>query len=277
MTAEAPLQRFKLSLHYDGTDFHGWQIQAVERTVQGDLEAALTRLTGARRPVVGSGRTDAGVHAVGQVASVDLPPRWTARELRRALNAVLPGDVWVSEARTVRRDFHPRYHATRRTYVYRLGLEPEAHGPFYRRRCWPVEEEVDGALLDAAAAALPGTRSFQAFAKAGQPERGYLCAVEEARWEGWSLGSQLRIAADRYLHHMVRYLVGTMVDVARGRRPLEEMEALLRDPAGPERTSPPAPPQGLFLARVEYPPEVEPPSPDGQAAGVDPRSRPFLP
>ena len=249
------VSRLKLLLHYDGARFHGWQSQPDVRTVQGEVEAAVERLTGRRRPVVGSGRTDTGVHATGQVASVDVPAeRWPAERFLTAMNAVLPDDVWVADVRAVGLGFHPRYDAIARTYVYRLGLEPDAFSPFHRPWCWPLRERVDRDLLRAAAEAVPGERSFEAFAKSGQPERGTRCHVRHAAWVPWDgPGIALTVTADRYLHHMVRYLVGTMVDVARGRRPLSDMAALLGAQGGDVETSPPAPPEGLFLARVEYP------------------------
>ena len=245
--------RLLLVLHYDGSGFHGWQVQPGLRTVQGELQDALGRLAGSPRTAVASGRTDTGVHALGQVVSVDLPVRWTPQELRRALNAVLPRDIWVQEARVAAPDFHPRYDAVARTYEYRLGTAPGSRSPFHRRWCWALARPVEAAALREAAAPLPGPHSFRAFAKAGQPERGERCVVREARWEAWPpLGLRFVITADRYLHHMVRYLVGTMVEMARGRRPVEDMQALLSGAPGVE-TSPPAPPEGLFLARVEYP------------------------
>lgn len=247
--------RLQIVLHYDGASFHGWQVQPDQRTVQGELQAALARLSGAERTVTGSGRTDAGVHATGQVASVVLPRRWSPAELHRALNAVLPQDVWVQAVREVDPGFHARYDALRRTYRYRVGTAAESRSPFHRGWCWPLGSELDRELLHRAASLLPGRRSFQAFAKAGQPERGYVCSVERAGWMAWPLGVELEITADRYLHHMVRYLVGTMVDVARGRRPLAEMDDLLQG-RGDLQTSPPAPAQGLFLAAVEYPDDV---------------------
>lgn len=249
--------RLRLTLQYDGSGFHGWQVQREERTVQGALESALERLTGARRSVLGSGRTDTGVHATAQVASVDVPARWSAPELHRALNAVLPRDIWIMEVRRAAPGFHPRYDAVARTYAYWLGTAPESRSPFHRRWCWPLCQPVEPALLEAAAEPLIGGHSFRAFAKAGQPERGHRCVVRVARWEPWAgLGHVFTVTADRYLHHMVRYLVGTMVDIARERRPLGDMRALLSG-EGPElETSPPAPPEGLFLTRVEYPEEV---------------------
>jgi tRNA pseudouridine38-40 synthase len=253
---EAPDQvRLLLTVQYDGADFHGWQLQPERRTVQGALEQALSRLVDRPCTVLGSGRTDTGVHALGQVASVDVPAKWSAAELLRALNATLPDDVWIEAIRGVPPQFHPRYDAVARTYVYDVGTHPSAASPFHRRWCWALADELDGSLLEEGARPLPGRHSFEGFAKSGQPERGEECTVASAAWSEWRLGFRFTITADRYLHHMVRYLVGTMVDVARTRRPLSDMPRLL---AGkPELvTSPPAPPQGLFLTRVEYPERV---------------------
>lgn len=263
MTPGEEVHRFKLTIHYDGTRFHGWQVQAAQRTVQGEMEAAVERLTQRHRTVLGSGRTDSGVHATGQVASVDVPVRWSPPELRTSMNAVLPRDVWVAAVDAVDPGFHPRFHATARTYEYRLGLADAAASPFQRPWCWALEDPVDLSALREAAALLPGERSFRAFAKSGQPHRGHRCRVRDAAWSEWTgLGMIFRMTADRYLHRMVRYLVGTMVDVARGRRPLEEMASLLDDSESELVTSPPAPPEGLFLVRVEYPPDAEAPRSD---------------
>jgi tRNA pseudouridine38-40 synthase len=208
------------------------------------------------------------VHATGQVASVDMPTRWQPAELHRALNAVLPPDVWVQDVHPARPDFHPRYDASARTYVYRIGTRPEARSPFHRPWCWALGEPVDRASLSTCAAALPGTHSFRAFAKAGQPERGHRCTVARATWDRWALGDRFTITADRYLHHMVRYLVGTMVEIARGRRPARDLPALLAADTDLE-TSPPAPPEGLFLARVEYSDhvrDVDPKTPESRSS-----------
>jgi tRNA pseudouridine38-40 synthase len=244
-------RRIKLTLHYDGREFRGWQTQPGERTVQGELEGALSRLTAGPVSVLGAGRTDRGVHATGQVASAELPASWGPAEVRRALNAILPRDVWVAEAEEVPLAFHARYDAVAREYEYRVGTVEWSRSPFVRGTCWALGEALESGLLAEAAALLPGRHSFRAFAKAGQPERGELCTVLASAWERWEAGPLYRVRADRFLHHMVRYLVGTMVAVARGRRPLAEMAGLLRGEPGLE-TSPPAPAEGLFLTRVEY-------------------------
>lgn len=247
-------RRFRLTLHYDGSYLMGWQLQPRGRTVQGEIEDALKKITGARYPVIGSGRTDSGVHATGQVAAVTLPSRWDVPELHRALNALLPSDIWVEAVEQVPGHFHPRFHAVARSYRYQVGLAPESASPFYRPWCWPLVQELDPALLQQAAAFIPGEHSFRAFAKSGQEHRGDMCRVAEAGWTPWgAVGLAFTITANRFLHHMVRYLVGTMVEVGLGRRPLEDMAELLSE-AGTEKVmSPPAPPEGLFLSGVHYP------------------------
>jgi len=253
---EAPdAHRLLLTVHYDGTAFHGWQLQPDRRTVQGVVQDALSRLAVRPCTVLASGRTDTGVHALGQAVAADMPAHWSPAKLRRSLNALLPDDVWVESVAEVSPDFHPRYDALARTYTYQVGTDASAASPFERRWCWPLGEELDPALLDEVAALLVGRHSFAAFAKSGQPERGEACTVAAARWERWRLGHRFTITADRYLHHMVRYLVGTQVDVALGHRPASDVPRLLaKDPE--LVTSPPAPPQGLFLTRVEYPESV---------------------
>lgn len=253
----ADTHRICLTLHYDGAAFFGWQLQPDARTVQGELERVLTRLFAAPARVIGSGRTDRGVHATGQVAVVDAPAKWTAESLRRALAALLPDDVWVVDAREVPERFHPRYGAVARSYVYRVGLEPVTRSPFHARWCWPVVATLHADAMARATAMLRGEHSFVAFAKAGQEERGDRCEVHEARWREWpGLGMQFEVTANRFLHHMVRYLVGTLVEVGRGTRAPEEMAALLDPAASGLVTSPPAPPEGLFLRRVDYPAEA---------------------
>jgi tRNA pseudouridine38-40 synthase len=250
-----PTHRIRFTVEYDGKDFFGWQLQPDQRTVQGELERVLGRLLNRPARIIGSGRTDRGVHATGQVAAVDAPARWSAHALQRAMNALLPDDVWVAEASIAAPDFHPRYDAISRAYVYRVGLAPRSASPFHARWCWPLRRELDVAAMQEASAMLLGDHSFLAFAKAGQEERGDRCIVTHARWEEWpGLGVEFHIAANRFLHHMVRYLVGTLVDIGQGVRPGTDIAALLHHAPGLE-TSPPAPPEGLFLRAVRYPGE----------------------
>jgi tRNA pseudouridine38-40 synthase len=243
-----------LLLQYDGGAFAGWQRQKADRTVQADLESALERLVGRRTPVVGAGRTDAGVHALGQAAAALVPEQWRANELVRALNASLPADVRVIDACRMRPGFNPRRDATERTYCYRIGLDPLARSPFRRHWEWALSPPFDVERAGRAAALLAGVHGFRALSSAGQERAHYRCRVDEARWErrpdgaGW----EFWITADRFLHRMVRFLVGTMTDIARGRRAVEDLAALL-DHDDNQGASPPAPPEGLFLVSVRYP------------------------
>lgn len=244
-------RRIKLTLHYDGAGFFGWQVQPGVRTVQAELEAALSRLADRPITVIAAGRTDRGVHATGQVASALVPDKWNAANLLRSLNAILPHDIWIASAEEVSPEFHARYDAVSRSYIYRVGTVAESFSPFQRRWCWPQRDALELARLQDAAQRFIGTHSFIAFAKTGQPERGQSCTVTQADWSEWQCGVQFDVTANRFLHHMVRYMVGTMVDVALQRRPPSDIDRLLREPGGLE-TSPPAPPEGLFLSHVEY-------------------------
>jgi len=247
----------QLVLHYDGSGFSGWQRQPEQRTVQGVVEQALERLCGRHTPAVGSGRTDAGVHARGQAVGVRVPEKWTPDALRRALNAILPDDIWVAAAHEMRPDFHARYSATSRRYNYYVGTDDAARSPFRRRTEHAFDFPLDRAALSAAAQSVLGSHSFRAFAVKGTaPEHDqHECDVQVARWDERPGGLVFEIEADRFLHHMVRFLVGTMLDVASGRRPLGDVSALLAAQDNQD-VSPPVPANALFLEWVRYPREL---------------------
>lgn len=249
-----PERTVQLVLHYDGAGFSGWQRQPATRTVQGVLESALERLCNAPVGALGAGRTDAGVHARGQAVGVRVPLRWDAAELRRALNAVLPADIWVADAVEMCDAFHARYSATGRRYSYQIGLDRESHSPFRSRWEWAIGAPLDCVALRSCATALVGTHCFRAFAVRGTapPEDDHRCTIVDASWHDRPGGLVFEIEANRFLHHMVRFLVGTMIDAARGRRPATDVATLLvaSDNAS---TSPPAPPHALFLDVVRYP------------------------
>ena len=244
----------QLVLHYDGSGFAGWQRQSVERTVQGVLEESLMRLCQEPTPAVGAGRTDAGVHARGQAVGVKVPDRWTPAELRRALNAVLPSDVWVAASLEMHPRFHARYSATTRRYSYYVGTDEQANSPFRSRWEWAIARAMRRPALDAAAGAIVGEHAFRAFAVRGTaPENDdHRCVVRCARWRDREGGIVFEIEANRFLHHMVRFLVGTMIDIASGRRDEDTMTRLLTTDDNRD-VSPPAPAHALFLDRVEYP------------------------
>jgi tRNA pseudouridine38-40 synthase len=249
----------QLVLHYDGAGFAGWQRQPETRTVQGVLEAALTRLCNRETQARGAGRTDAGVHARGQAVGTVVPDAWTAQRLRRALNAILPNDVWVAAAHEMRAGFHARYDAIARRYSYRIGTDEASRSPFRRRYEWCLEDRLDGTVLREAADAIRGEHCFRAYAVQGTaPESDdHRCDVTAAHWCDAADRSAIvfEIEANRFLHHMVRFLVGTMVDAARGRRHPGDVARLLSASDNSE-TSAPAPAHALVLERVTYPADL---------------------
>lgn len=245
-------------LHYDGAGFVGWQRQPTGRSVQGEVEEVLERLCRRRVVVTGAGRTDAGVHALGQAASFTAAG-WSGGTdaLRRAMNALLPREVWVEQVRAMRSGFHARRDATARRYRYVIGTDAACRSPFRRPFEWPLGRPLDLDALRGAAALLPGEHVFRGLAAAGAASPDYRCRVALADWAPRTDGAGVTftIEADRFLHRMVRFLVGVMVDIALGRRPGTDMRNLLAA-ADNQAASPPAPPEGLYLLSVRYPPEL---------------------
>ena len=210
-------------------DSAGGSASRSQRTVQGVLEEALERLCAAPIAALGSGRTDAGVHARGQAVGVRVPERWErVQKLRRALNAILPPDVWVATAAEMRDEFHARYSAVSRRYSYYVGTDDEAHSPFRGRYELAFGQPFERGALDAAAAHLEGDHCFRGFAVLGTAPAhdDHDCRVTDARWRDRPGGLVFEIEANRFLHHMVRFLVGTMLDIATGRRPLADLARL---------------------------------------------------
>jgi tRNA pseudouridine38-40 synthase len=249
----------QLVLHYDGAGFAGWQRQPETRTVQGVLEAALTRLCNRETKAIGAGRTDAGVHARGQAVGAVVPEAWPAGRLRRALNAILPQEIWVAAAYDMAPEFHARYSALARRYSYRIGIAETSRSPFRQRYEWYVEDRLDGAVLRDAADAIRGEHCFRAYAVRGTaPDTDdHRCEIAEAHWcDALDGGAVIfEIEANRFLHHMVRFLVGTMVDAARGRRDPGDVARLLTAQDNSD-TSAPAPAHALVLERVTYPADL---------------------
>jgi len=245
---------FLATLEFEGTNFAGWQRQRAGRTVQQELESVLARLAGQPVRVHAAGRTDAGVHAFGMATSFVVPDRWTPDALQKAMNALLPNDCCVSDVREARAGFHARKCAVERRYEYRIGTDESARSPFRCRYEWALGQPLDLARLQAAARPLVGRHEFGAFAVKGHLRPHTRCEVRRAAWSARvdATGVRLEVAADRFLHHMVRILTSTMVDVALGRRPLDDMNRLLVGEPG-VRASAPAPPEGLFFVEAIYP------------------------
>jgi tRNA pseudouridine38-40 synthase len=251
------MARYQLTLAYDGTEFFGSQRQASKRTVQGELEKALTKLGWTGRSVILSGRTDTGVHATGQVASVDL--HWSHPDdgLLRALNAALPSDLAVHQAQIAGPKFHPRFDASSRCYRYLLFCQPLRH-PIRERFAWRVWPEINPDLLAAASRLFVGKHDFSAFGSPTTPKGTTVRTVMKAGWmqvEGdeW----QFEVQADAFLYRIVRRLVFVQVVVAQGKLSGEAVARSLAEPvpAGKRSEIPSglAPAHGLTLVEVTYP------------------------
>lgn len=247
--------RYRAKIEYDGTDFLGFQIQARGRTVQGELEKAIERITQKQVRVLGAGRTDAGVHASGQVIAFDVSWRHADHELHRALNAVLPRDIAIRHLTTSYPAFHPRFDAKWRQYRYTI-LNKPIRSPLWARNAFHVAEPLNVEAMGEASQSLVGSRDFAAFGKPTQGES-TVRHVMQAEWfvehprdiEGELLIFEIR--ANAFLYRMVRNVVGTLVRVGLGVQAPDEIAALLetKDRAA---AGPPAPPCGLCLVKVEY-------------------------
>ena len=238
-----------MTIQYDGTDFYGWQVQAKGRTVQGDIEKALSIIYPDEKiTLFGAGRTDAGVHALGITANVKLPSKLSSNELLQALNGNLNQDVRIDSTEEVEDDFHARFSATAREYEYRF---VKLFSPVSRNYTTPLKWEIDKNLLNECAELLPGKHDFTSFCKATAEVDNKICTVFFSNWEESDEMLIFKIKANRFLQHMVRYLAGTMLEVARGRYALSDFNSLLRNKKT-KAVVVRAPARGLYLKKVYY-------------------------
>lgn len=247
------MKKFMAVIEYDGTHYHGWQLQKSLRTIQGSLEQSLERIVGHQARVHGAGRTDAGVHAVGQVAHFLSDWSRSLHELHRGWNALLPEDISVRRLALVPEDFHARHSALSKSYSYRILNQP-LRSPLIRYYCWHVPRALNLSRLETAASSLLGVHDFAAF---GSPTDGTPSTVREildARWDRDESEGVLTfsVRGTGFLRHMIRSLVGTLIQVGRGRMSASHFSIVLKS-CDRSQAGPTAPAHGLCLDSVDYP------------------------
>jgi len=240
--------RFRLGIEYEGTEYCGWQFQAGQRTIQGEIERALQVALREKIAVIGAGRTDSGVHARGQVAHFNTAQEFECGILERSLNGILPRDIRIAEVAPVDDKFHARYSARQREYCYYISRKPSA---LLRSFSWFIPVPLDLQAMNLAARELIGIKNFRSFSRTDTEVTNFNCNVNYAAWLEQDSLLLFRIRADRFLYGMVRALVGTMVDIGKGRRAGSDIQKVLsaedRRLAGEA-----APARGLILEKVYY-------------------------
>jgi tRNA pseudouridine38-40 synthase len=247
------MRRIRITVSYDGTCYHGWQIQPALPTIQGAIQDVLGRIEGAQIQVTGSGRTDAGVHALAQVAAFDLNNPIPCDNLRRAMNRVLPRDIRVLEAAETRPDFHPRYHAVAKTYEYRI-WRAEVCPPFERLYVHHHPYPLDERCMAELAPLIEGAHDFSAFAAADDADvlgRSKVRHIFSSCLQRSGDRLIYRVRGSGFLKHMVRNIVGVLLEAGKGNLNGAGLEARL-EPGCSIRPGPTAPARGLFLIGVEY-------------------------
>jgi tRNA pseudouridine38-40 synthase len=244
------MRNLKLTVAYDGTDFHGWQIQPQVRTVQGELTQALSRLFNHEVNVKGSGRTDAGVHAHGQVANVETVRSMNTNAVLRGVNALLPDQVRVISVEEVAAEFHARRSALSKTYEYRI-WRPAIVSPFHVRYAYAFRYPLNEELMDRATLQFQGTHDFTSFCATATETEDRVRTIFHASWLRGDEQWLFRIRGNGFLRYMVRTIVGTLLEAGQRRLPVERIPEIFaardRRLAGPS-----APPHGLHLIAVEY-------------------------
>ncbi len=249
------VRQIRITVEYDGTGLAGWQRQANAPTVQEHLEAALSKLLDHPASLTGASRTDAGVHALGQVACFSTERSIPLHGVRRGLNSLLPPAIAVTDAREVDADFHPRFSAQGKHYRYLLLARPD-RSALQATRTWHRPQPLDVAAMTAAAAAFPGERDFAALRAAGCTARTTMRRIDEVTLSGPEPGVlAVDVRGNAFLRNMVRILVGTLVDVGEGRLDPAQMPEILAS-LDRTRAGQTAPPQGLYLMAVRYAADV---------------------
>jgi len=245
------MRNIKLIIEYDGTDYQGWQVQPEGPTIQGMLEEKLSRLTGERVHLIGSGRTDSGAHALGQVAHFKTQSRMDIRTIQRALNSLLPPDIVIQKIEEVDEGFHARKHSKSKVYEYRI-LNRNLRSAFHRGYVWYIPQKLNLTKMKKATQNLIGEHDFSSFRSVGTPTRTAVRRVIRAEWKRGRDGIiRFEIEANGFLKQMVRAIVGTFVEVGKGRMKASDFRKIMNS-RDRKNAGPTAPAQGLFLKEVKY-------------------------
>ncbi|OGP91519.1 MAG: tRNA pseudouridine(38-40) synthase TruA [Deltaproteobacteria bacterium RBG_16_48_10] len=245
------MRNLKLLIEYDGANYLGWQVQPKGLTIQGIVEDKLALLTGEKVHVIGSGRTDAGAHALGQVANFKTKSQMEAYTFQKALNSLLPSDIVIKGIEEVGEDFHPRKGAKSKVYEYRI-LNRNIRSVFDRGYAWHIPQKLDLKRIKKATEVLIGDHDFSSFRSVGTPTKTAVRKVFSAEWRRDREGLlRFEIEANGFLKQMVRAIVGTLVEVGKGKIGVEEFREVLKS-KDRKNAGPNAPAQGLFLKEVKY-------------------------
>ena len=241
---------YKLTISYDGTNYSGWQIQPDSKTIQEIIEKSLMKIFSDQNiKVIGSGRTDAGVHANGQVANVNIEnSKMNESQIKNAINSYLPNDIFINDCTLVKDEFHARFTAKKREYFYYISNNYHPKNRFY---VWNCKWELDLNILNKCSEMLIGEHDFSSFSKASSDTKNKICKLYESYWIMDDSKLIYKVKANRFLQHMVRLLVGSMVEVSRGRISIKEFERILKNKKS-KFTAVRAPATGLFLNEIFY-------------------------
>jgi len=245
------MRNIKLLIEYDGTKYQGWQVQPGGPTIQGMIEEKLSRLTGERIRLIGSGRTDSGVHALGQVAHFKTQSRMDIRTMQRALNSLVPSDILIRELEEVSEGFHARKHSKSKVYEYRI-LNRNLRSVFHHGYVWHIPRKLNLTEMKKATLSLIGEHDFSAFRTVGSPTRTTVRRVFGAEWKRGRDGIiRFEIEANGFLKQMVRSIVGTLVEIGKGKMKAADLRTIMNSKDRKE-AGPTAPARGLFLKEVKY-------------------------
>jgi tRNA pseudouridine38-40 synthase len=245
------MRNIRLLIEYDGTNYQGWQVQPKGPTIQGILEEKIGLLTGERVHLIGSGRTDSGVHALVQVANFRTQSKMDAGSIQKALNSLLPLDIVIRKVEEIDEGFNSRKNSRSKVYEYRI-LNRELRSTFHRGYVWHIPQKLNLIEMEKATQGLIGEHDFSSFRSVGSPTRTTIRRVIRAEWKKGSDGLILfEIEANGFLKQMVRAIVGTLIEVGRGKISAKELQKILES-QDRKKAGPTAPAQGLFLKEVKY-------------------------